>query len=139
MKPGLVLPVERPAAAGPGNGGGLTLVARPAGYRHRGIDISSKVVGLRELALEEGFRMNPADIGSLGLKDGDAVILTLGNGTPAVRGAIKADPECPAGAVYFTRPVVLGGLGHRRALAGLYHLADNPVPVGVSGAGTGHA
>ena len=131
------LSIGNPPSEAPGSGGEFTLVARPAGYRHRGIDISSKVTGLAELALEEGFRMAPTDIASLGLKDGDPIVLTTGNGSPEVQGTVKADPECPKGAVYFTRPIILGGLEHRRAVASLYNLVRNPVPVGVAGPRTG--
>jgi hypothetical protein len=34
--------------------------------------------------------------------------------------------------VYYTRPVVFGGLGHRRALWPLYRLAENPGRVNVT-------
>lgn len=128
--------------------GSFLLVAEPAGYRHRGIDISSKVKGLGELALEEGFRMNPEDIASLGLADGDQVTVTvlsaglghdpnsqeeLGHVPRQVTasGPAKSNRECPKGAIYYTRPVVFGGLSHRRALRPLYGLADNPVRVSV--------
>jgi len=113
------------------------LVAEPAGYRHRGIDISSKVGGLGELALEEGFRMNPEDIASLGLADGDQITVSLDKGEVVASGPAKSNSECPKGIVYYTRPVVFGGLGHRRALWPLYRLAENPVWVSVSGTTAG--
>ncbi len=47
-------------------------------------------------------------------------------------GPVRADAECPRGAVYFTRPVVLGGLEHRRSLAPLFRLGANPVRVSVA-------
>jgi predicted molibdopterin-dependent oxidoreductase YjgC len=117
--------------------GNFLLVAEPAGYRHRGIDISSKVGGLSELALEEGFRMNPEDIASHGLADGDQITVSLDNGEVVASGPAKSNIECPKGVVYYTRPVVFGGLGHRRGLWPLYRLAENPVRVSVSGTTVG--
>jgi hypothetical protein len=119
------------------------LVAEPAGYRHRGIDISSKVGGLGELALEEGFRMNPEDIASLGVADGGEITVSLDNGEVVASGPARSNSECPKGVVYFTRPVVFGGLDHRRTLWPLYRLAENPGRVsvatrpGVRGQGSG--
>jgi hypothetical protein len=107
------------------------LVAEPAGYRHRGIDISSKVGGLSELALEEGFRMNPEDIASLGLADGDQVTVSLDGGEVTAVGPYKPNRECPKGVIYYTRPVVFGGLLHRRALWPLYRLDQNPMRASV--------
>jgi predicted molibdopterin-dependent oxidoreductase YjgC len=117
------------AAKGKGN---FLLVAEPAGYRHRGIDISSKVGGLGELALEEGFRMNPEDIASLGLADGSQVTVSLDNGEVVASGPAKSNIECPKGVMYYTRPVVFGGLSHRRALWPLYRLEKNPAWVNLS-------
>ncbi|MGD1047586.1 MAG: molybdopterin-dependent oxidoreductase [Candidatus Krumholzibacteriaceae bacterium] len=113
------------------------LVAEPGGYRHRGIDISSKVGGLGELALEEGFRMHPEDIVSCGLKDGDAVILSFDGGKGSVTGQVKSDGECPRGVIYYTRPVVFGGLSHRRGLWPLFKFEDNPTWVSISGTTAG--
>jgi hypothetical protein len=115
------------------------LVAEPAGYRHRGIDISSKVGGLGELALEEGFRMNPEDIASLGLVDGGEITVSLDNGEVVASGPAKSNSECSKGAVYFTRPVVFGGLDHRRSLWPLYRLAENPGWVSVAKMGESRA
>jgi anaerobic selenocysteine-containing dehydrogenase len=105
-------------------------VAEPAGYRHRGIDIASKVKGLGELAMEEGFRMNPEDIALLGLADGDQITVSLDNGVTA-SGPVKSNRECPKGAIYYTRPVVFGGLSHRLALQPLYRLEPNPARASV--------
>ena len=123
------------------------LVAEPGGYRHRGIDISSKVGGLGELALEEGFRMSPEDYASLGLADGDQVTVTVLGGLGhdpnsqeelghvphkiTVSGPAKSNRECPKGVVYYTRPVVFGGLSHRSALLPLYGLKQNPAEASV--------
>ncbi|MBM3315885.1 hypothetical protein FJY71_08640, partial [candidate division WOR-3 bacterium] len=112
--------------------GGFLLVAEPAGYRHRGVDVSSKVGGLGELVLEEGFRMNPEDIAALGLSDGDRVTVSLDSGDVTASGPARSDNECPKGVVYYTRPVVFGGLGHRRAFWPLYRLEENPVRADVS-------
>jgi formate dehydrogenase (NADP+) alpha subunit len=117
--------------------GNFLLVAEPAGYRHRGIDISSKVGGLAELALEEGFRMCPEDIDALGLKTGDPVSLSFDKGGVRAEGSVKSDPECPRGVIYYTRPAVFGGLKHRRGLLPFYLLQENPVRVNVSRGETG--
>jgi predicted molibdopterin-dependent oxidoreductase YjgC len=111
--------------------GTFLLVAEPGGYRHRGIDISSKVGGLGELALEEGFRMSPEDFACLGLSDGDQVTVSLDNGAITVSGPAKPNRECPKGVVYYTRPVVFGGLSHRHALRPLYELKQNPAQASV--------
>lgn len=125
------LETEKPEAPRTGEGNFL-LVAEPAGYRHRGRDISSIVGGLKELALEDGFRMHPEDVASLGLKDGDGIKLSFEEGRTCVKGPVKSDRECPKGTVYFTQPVVFGGLGHRRELLPLYLLKQNPMRVSVS-------
>lgn len=122
------LEIEKPYEGNRGTGNFL-LVAEPAGYRHRGIDISSKVGGLGELALEEGFRMHPDDFGALGIKNGDRVTLSFDNGKISVPAAVKSDNECPKGVIYYTRPVVFGGLKHRRELRPLYMLKQNPIRV----------
>ena len=134
-KPRRMKAIELPAvvkyAGGTRGDGNFLLTAEPAGFRHRGIDISSKVGGLAELALEEGFRMHPEDLESLGLKTGDRITVSFdgaGAGAPA---AVRADIECPKGVVLFTRPVVVGGLIHRRELAPLYDLGQNPVRIHV--------
>lgn len=111
--------------------GAFLLVAEPGGYRHRGMDISSKVGGLGELALEGGFRMSPEDFASLGLAEGDQVTVSLDNGAITVSGPAKSNRECPKGVVYYTRPVVFGGLSHRHALWPLYRLERNPVRASV--------
>ena len=113
-------------------GGNFLLVAQPAGYRHRGIDLSSKVGGLSELALEEGFRMNPEDIESLGLNPGDSISLSFDSGKIDAVGAVRADLECPRGSVYFTHPSIFGGLEDRRALATFDRIGRNPIRVGVT-------
>ena len=106
-------------------------MAEPAGYRHRGVDISSKVGGLSELALEEGFRMNPEDIASLGLADGDQITVSLDNGEVVASGPAKSSIECPKGVIYYTKPVVFGGLSHRRGLWPVYRLEENPMRANV--------
>jgi predicted molibdopterin-dependent oxidoreductase YjgC len=126
-----------PVSKGHTSEGEFLLVAEPGGYRHRGIDISSKVGGLAELGLEEGFRMNPEDIDSLGLKNGDRLTLSFDNGKTSATSAVKPDVECPKGVIYYTRPVVLGGLKHRRELWPLYNLKQNPIRVNAARAAAG--
>jgi formate dehydrogenase alpha subunit len=131
MEPLGRLGIDAPATSGTADGGFL-LVAEPGGYRHRGIDIMSKVGGLKELGLEEGFRMSPEDLGALGLSNGDKISVRFDGGGPSAAGPVRADAECPRGAVYFTRPVVLGGLEHRRGLAPLFEPRRTPVRVCVT-------
>jgi formate dehydrogenase alpha subunit len=121
-----------PASNGHASEGDFLLVAEPGGYGHRGIDISSKVGGLGELGLEEGFRMNPEDIESLGLKSGDRLTLSFDNGKTSATNAVKSDIECLKGVIYYSRPVVLGGLKHRRELWPFYSLKQNPIRVNAS-------
>jgi predicted molibdopterin-dependent oxidoreductase YjgC len=122
---------EKPKG-GKATGGNFLLVAQPGGYRHRGIDISSKVGGLSELALEEGFRMNPDDIESLGSNPGDSLSLSFDNEKIGATGTVKADPECPRGVVYFTRPTVFGGIEDRKELLSFYRIGRNPVRIEVT-------
>ncbi len=135
-RPRRMTPVKGAAPVTRENGkdgrGDFLLVARPGGYRHRGIDLCSKVGGLEELALEEGFRMNPEDLETLDLGPGDEIRLTFDGKKSIVSGPVKADGECPRRVVAFTRPIVFGGLEHRRGIRPLYRLDSNPVRVGVT-------
>jgi len=111
--------------------GDFWLVAEPGGYRHRGIDISSKVGGLCELALEQGFRMHPEDVALLGLADGDPVRVVWDGEETGAAGAVKADPECSRGAVYVTRRIIPGGLKRVKEMEPLERLPGNPARVRV--------
>ena len=122
---------NRPRNLEPGDGD-FWLVAEPGGFRHRGIDISSKAGGLCELALEEGFRMHPDDVAALGLADGDIIRVSYDRGAVSVTGAVKSDIESAPGSVFYTRPVVFGGLKHRRELWRLYRQMPNPARVRIS-------
>ena len=128
LAPKAKLPVEKRKARAAGTGDYL-LVAEPAGFGHRGTDLCSKVEGLEELALEEGFRLNPEDLHGLRVKPGDNI--TISTGKLTVTGPAKADPECPPGAIYFHRPVAYGGLEHRANLEPLYRLRASPLKVTV--------
>jgi len=99
-----------PAAAGDGD---FLVIAKPRGYRHRGIDLSTKVGGLNELALEEGFRMNPDDLKRLGLTDGDPIRLSFDHDGAGPAGPVKPDVECPVRTILCTCPVWPGGPGSR--------------------------
>ena len=136
---------RRPRRLEPGNGfgpagkravdagrGSFLLVYQPGGQRHRGVDLSSKVGGLGELGLEEGFRMSPEDLAALGVGAGGAVTVTPDGGRTAASGPARPDDACPPGVVYITRPVVFGGLEARRGLLPLLRLEGNPVRVEVS-------
>jgi anaerobic selenocysteine-containing dehydrogenase len=81
--------------------------------------------------------MHPEDIVSCGLKDGDAITLSLDDGTVSVSGPARSNGDCPKGVIYYTRPVVFGGLRHRRGLWPLYRLEENPVWVSLSGTTAG--
>ena len=122
------LPIEKGKTAAGGTGDYL-LVAEPGGFGHRGMDLSSKVEGLQELALEEGFRLHPDDLHKLRVKQGDSVAVTIGKLT--VTAPAKADPECPRGVVYFHRPTAYGGLEHRANLEPLYRMRTSPIKVKV--------
>ena len=128
MKPLGRLPAAT-AGAGELEDGNFWLVAEPGGYRHRGIDIASKVGGLCELALEEGFRMHPRDIEMLGLLDGDNVRMTWEGGRMGATVGVKADPECPRGAICFTKRLILGGVKVSPELRPLLGLRQNPIRV----------
>jgi len=110
------------------------LIAEPAGFRHRGIDLSSKVEGLGELALEEGFRLNPEDLRKLKVKPGNSI--TVSTTTLKVTGTTRAEPECPEGIIYFFLPDAFGGLAHRSNWEPLYRISENPVKVNVRAAGS---
>jgi len=128
LAPKARLPIERRKAAATGTGAYL-LVAEPAGFGHRGIDLSSKVEGLEELALEEGFRLNPEDLRKLRVKPGQSITVSIGKLT--VTGPAKSDAECPQGVIYYYRPLACGGLEHRANLEPLYRLRRSPVRVNV--------
>ena len=125
----LDLPTRTAANRGDATDGNFWLVAEPGGYRHRGIDIASKVGGLCELALEEGFRMHPEDFEALGLAAGDSIRVTWDEGRTDVTGAAKADPECSRGAVYYTRRIILGGFKQAPELGPRLGLRQNPARV----------
>ncbi len=110
------------------------LVAEPGGFRHRGIDLSSKVGGLCELGLEEGFRLNPGDMASLGLSSGDSIRITvfLDQGETSVVAPARADAEVVPGSIFYTRPVIFGGLAHRRGIRPLFERAPNPARARIS-------
>ncbi len=132
LRPRIDLPIDRfkKPVKGPGD---YLLIAEPAGFRHRGIDLSYVVEGLSELALEEGFRMNPDDLIRLGIQDGDQMAISVTGLEIAVMA--KADADCPAGVIYFYKPSSFGGLTARQNLEPLYRLKANPIKVIVRPAG----
>ena len=132
LQPKVDLPARRRRSASKGTGSYL-LVAQPAGFAHRGVDLSSKVEGLGELTLEEGFRLNPADLRRLRVKPGQNITINMGK--REVTASAKADEECPEGTVYFSRPSSYGGLRHRASLEPLYRMKRSPVRVSVRKAG----
>ncbi len=135
-RPRRMKPVEPLSPVSPGvdekQTGDFWLVAEPGGYRHRGIDISSKVGGLCELALEEGFRMNPEDLEALGLESGHGLRVTWDGGKAGAEGEVRADPECPRGAVFFSRRIILGGLKPGQDLGPARDLRMSPLRVRIT-------
>jgi len=57
--------------------------------------------------------------------------VSLDSGEVVASGPAKSNSECPKGVVYYTRPVVFGGLSHRRGLWPLYRLEENPARASV--------
>ena len=87
-----------------GGGGDFLLVAEARRATGTGESTSRpRSAGLGELALEEGFRMSPADLASLGLTDGDPVDLSFGNGAAGSAGA-RSRPTRNARAESSTSP-----------------------------------
>ncbi len=130
------LPIEKRKTPPPGTGPHV-LVAEPAGFAHRGVDLSAKVEGLGELALEEGFRLNPEDLRKLRVEPGDSIAVSVGKVN--VTGRARTDEECPEGAIYYHRPVAYGGLERRAHLEPLYRLGMSPVRAKVRAAGSADA
>ncbi len=126
LAPRAGFPIERRRTRATGTGPYL-LVAEPAGYGHRGFDMSSKVEGLAELALEEGFRLDPADMAAMKVKPGESIVVSVGRLT--VTGPARPDPQCPPGTIYFHQPVCFGGLEHCAGLEPLYRLRTSPIRV----------
>jgi hypothetical protein len=120
--------VEKREVAPVGKGEYL-LVVEPAGFEHRGIDLSSVVEGLGELALEQGVRLNPEDLSGLGVGPGGKITILVDG--VRVTAKAKADGDCPSKVVYCAHPSNFGGLKECRALEPLYHLNSNPIRVEV--------
>jgi predicted molibdopterin-dependent oxidoreductase YjgC len=131
LTPKAKLPIEKRKASAAGTGAYI-LVAEPAGFAHRGIDLSAKVEGLQELALEEGFRLNPEDLRKLRVAPGESIAVSTGKLT--VTGPARADAECSEGVVYYHKPLAYGGLEHRANLEPLYRSGRSPVRANVRAA-----
>jgi predicted molibdopterin-dependent oxidoreductase YjgC len=125
------LPIENIDTPITGKGDYL-LIAEPAGFRHRNIDLSHVVEGLSELAIEEGFRFNPDDLKKLGIESGNLV--TISSTDMEVTSTAKSDMDCPTGIIYFYVPTTFGGLARSKNLEPLYHLKSNPIKVSVRSA-----
>jgi len=133
LQPAMRLPWEQPRPASAARGE-HRLVIEPAGFRHRGIDMSLAVEGLSELALEEGLRLHPDDLDQLGIANGEMMMLTV-DGVQVSLPA-KSDADCPRGVLYLYRPFACGGLAHRRSLWPLYRLDTGLFSATVSRAGS---
>jgi hypothetical protein len=101
-----------PSIAGRGR---FVLVPEPAGFRHRGIDLSDVVEGLAELRLESGLRLNPDDLARLGVEPGGTVTLSMEStegGRTARLFEARPDPGCPRGAAYVSQTSQDPALSH---------------------------
>jgi formylmethanofuran dehydrogenase subunit D len=76
--------------------------------------------------------MHPEDFDALGLTAGDNIRVTWDEGRADITAAIKADPECSRGAVYFTRRIIQGGLKQGTEMGRLLSLRQNPARVRIS-------
>jgi formate dehydrogenase (NADP+) alpha subunit len=115
----------------PAGQGEFLLIVEPAGFQHRGTDLSYVVEGLGELALEQGVRVNPDDLAGLGVEPGGRITITVDGVKVTAR--TKADGDCPAKVIYCSRPSNFGGLKECKDLEPLYHLNWNPIQVDVQG------
>ncbi len=108
-------PAHAPAAPAAAGRGRFVLVPEPAGFRHRGIDLSDVVEGLAELRLEGGLRLNPDDLVRLGVEPGGMVTLSMESpeGGRIVRVLeARSDPDCPRGAAYVSQTSPDPALSH---------------------------
>jgi formate dehydrogenase major subunit len=128
LKAGSELAIEKKDHPPTGKGEFL-LVVEPAGFQHRGTDLSYVVEGLGELALEKGVRLNPDDLAQLGVEPGGRITITVDG--VKVTATTKADGDCPAKVIYCTRPPNFGGLKECKNLEPLYRLNSNPIHVEV--------
>ena len=115
----------------PDGKGEFLLIVEPAGFQHRGMDLSYVVEGLRELAMEQGVRLNPDDLAQLGVEPGGRITIAVDG--VKVKATTKADGDCPAKVIYCSQPSNFGGLKERENLEPLYHLKSNPIHVDVQG------
>ena len=122
------LPIEKRNHSPVGTGE-ILLVVEPAGFQHRGIDLSYVVEGLKELAIERGLRLHPDDLAKLGFAAGEDVRLIVDGKQLIV--TTKADSECQAGVAYLSHPVNFGGLSDCKGLESLYGLESNPIRVSI--------
>ena len=113
----------------PDGKGEFLLIVEPAGFQHRGMDLSYVVEGLGELALEQGVRLNPDDLAQLGVEPGGRITLTVDGIN--ITATTKADGDCPAKVIYCSQPSNFGGLKERENLEPLYHMKSNPIHVDV--------
>jgi formate dehydrogenase (NADP+) alpha subunit len=96
----MAAPAETTGAAPEGKGRFVLVPEQPA-FRHRGIDLAGVVEGLGDLHVEEGLRMSPDDMASLGVEPGATV--TVSQDGFALALPARPDPGCPKGAVYVSR------------------------------------
>src|SRR4030042_1031930 len=66
------------------------------------------------------------------LAAGDSIRVTGDDSRAGATAAVKADPECSPGAVYFTRRVILGGIKQGSEMGPLLGFNQNPTRVRVA-------
>jgi formate dehydrogenase alpha subunit len=123
------LPASKPAKPAAAAKGRFTLVVQPAGYIHRGTDITTKVEGLQIINPEEGFHINPDDAAALGVTEGESIIVKTVSASAAA--PARLHPEIQKGRVYLFVPEATGGLSGRSGLEALFRLKTNPCSVEV--------
>jgi len=127
------IPVQSPVSNDIKKKGKFLLIMQPGGYTYRGIDIRSKVEGLQILNPEMGFFINSEDADSLGVKQGDEIIVKA-NGVTG-KAPVQSGTEIPPGTIYLYVPQSYGGLKDCRELQDLYNLKVNPCYAEVSKVG----
>ena len=108
---------------------GFTLLLKPGGYTHRGVDIRTKVEGLQILNPEFGFYLNPMDAENLNINDGDEIIVKAGEGKGKAKARISE--EVGKGTIVLYVPDAKGGVEHLKELESLYNIVENPCPAEV--------
>ncbi|MDZ7816393.1 MAG: molybdopterin-dependent oxidoreductase [Planctomycetota bacterium] len=84
--------------------GEYKLLIHPGGYVHRGVGMQEKVSGLKQLSLESGVAMNPQDMKTLNIQDGERVDISASGLGKALQAVVRAREEVCPGTVTAFRP-----------------------------------